>query len=70
MKTTKLFFNSAEISVLAALTAELAMDLLRRGVGLDERKRRDLTRRVLDVAASGISDPHEIRTLVLERYMN
>jgi hypothetical protein len=68
MKMTKLVFDSKEMARMAALIEEIASDLRRRSVDFDDAKREALVKHVLEVASIGISDPNEIRALVLERY--
>jgi hypothetical protein len=68
MKVTKLVFDSKEMARMAALIEEIASELRDRPGGLDDANREALIKHVLDVASKGISDPDEIRALVLERY--
>jgi hypothetical protein len=70
MKTTKLFFDSPEMAVLATVIADLVKDLASRGTLIEEERRPEITQLVLKIASRGITDPDEIRLLVLDRFKN
>ena len=68
MKKTKTFFESGEMSALAAIVADCAKALEAGGAAVDDAKREDITLYVLKIASRGITDPNEMRELVIAHF--
>jgi hypothetical protein len=65
MKKTKTYFETPEMEKLSGIIVDCVRTLEADGVTIDAAKQDDLTRRVIEIASKGISDPDEIRELVL-----
>lgn len=69
MKKTKTFFETAEMDVLSSIVADCTKMIDERGVEVDDAKHREILQRVIEIASQGLSDPEEIRELVLARIL-
>jgi hypothetical protein len=67
MKKTKTFFETADMNKLAGIVADCAKAIEERGIRVDEAKREEITKSVLQIASRGITDPDEIRELMVGR---
>jgi hypothetical protein len=70
MKKTKMYFETPEMETLSGIIADCARALEADGIAVDAAKQDELTRRVIEIASKGISDPDEIRELVLANIAN
>jgi hypothetical protein len=67
MKKTKSFFETGEMNRLAAVVADCAKAFEERGLAVDDARREEITKSVLQIASRGIIDPDEIRELMVDR---
>ena len=70
MKKTKLYFDSLEVTALREIVAACVEDLEKRSVTVDAKKHAAITQRVVKIASRGISDPDEMRELVVSHFSN
>jgi hypothetical protein len=65
MKKTKPYFETPEMEKLSGIIVDCVRALGANGIEIDDAKHDEITRHVIEIASKGISDPEEIRELVL-----